>query len=159
MVYNAVVLIQDERILAAGSRSSLPIPAGAFVIDAHGGAILPGFINAHVHNGFDERNLAAWVRGGVTTVRDEGALGSLSTRDLMDWRDTANQNPQNARLVSAGWMIGVPGGYGNLFVSSPEDAQVKVLAELDAGVDLIKVSLEDGYFEITAPQFPPAFKT
>jgi imidazolonepropionase-like amidohydrolase len=42
-------------------------------------------------------------------------------------------------------MLTVPGGYGYLYVSSPEEARQKVFDELDAGADMIKVSLEDGY--------------
>ncbi|HSA99018.1 MAG TPA: amidohydrolase family protein, partial [Anaerolineales bacterium] len=36
-------------------------------------------------------------------------------------------------------------GYGDFFVTSSDDARAKVFEELDAGVDLIKISLEDGY--------------
>jgi imidazolonepropionase-like amidohydrolase len=64
---------------------------------------------------------------------------------LMKLRDELNQNPENAHLISAGYMLSVPNGYGGLFVTSPEDAQQKVFEELDAGADLIKISMEDGY--------------
>jgi len=42
-------------------------------------------------------------------------------------------------------MTTAPSGYGQLFVSSAEDARKKMTEELDAGVDLLKISLEDGY--------------
>jgi imidazolonepropionase-like amidohydrolase len=42
-------------------------------------------------------------------------------------------------------MLTVPGGYGALEVTSPEDARQKVFEELALGVDLIKISMEDGY--------------
>jgi imidazolonepropionase-like amidohydrolase len=60
-------------------------------------------------------------------------------------RDATRKNPKYARLVSAGYMMTVPDGYGDLFVVSTQDARLKVLWQLDAGVDMIKVSLEDGY--------------
>lgn len=142
---DAVLIIQGERIVAVGSREDIKIPAGARVIDVTGATILPGFINAHVHFAFREENLQAWAYGGVTTVRDEGILSSEPLEELMAFRDSAAQDPMNARLVSSGYMITVPNGYGDLFVSSPEDARRKVLEELDAGVDMIKISMEDGY--------------
>jgi imidazolonepropionase-like amidohydrolase len=142
---DAVLVIQGERIVAAGSREEIEIPREALIIDLEGTTLLPGFINAHVHFGFREENLQAWAYGGVTTVRDEGIISSEPLDDLMAFRDTAVQDPMNARLVSAGYIISVPNGYGDLFVDSPEAARQKVFGELDAGVDMIKLSMEDGY--------------
>jgi imidazolonepropionase-like amidohydrolase len=144
-VPDAVLVIRGERIEAAGPEDKVKIPDGARIIDAKGASILPGFINAHVHFGFREENLQAWAYGGVTTVRDEGILSSESLDELMAFRDSAAKDPMNARLISAGYMISVPNGYGDLSVDSPEDARNKVFEELDAGVDMIKISMEDGY--------------
>jgi imidazolonepropionase-like amidohydrolase len=144
-IANAVLVIQGERIVAVGSKEDVKIPRGTNVIDLGGATILPGFINAHVHFAFDEKNLEAWAYGGVTTVRDEAIITSGELDKLMAWRDESNQNPQRARLVSAGYMVTAPNGYGDLFVTSPDEARQKVFEELDAGVDLIKISMEDGY--------------
>lgn len=144
-VPDAVLVIQGERILAVGPKTEIDIPRGAKVIDLAGAVILPGFINAHVHFAFDEQKLEAWAQGGVTTVRDEGIVSSEGLEDLMKRRDESNRNPQRARLVSAGYMMTVPNGYGDLFVTSPDEARQKVFEELDLGVDLIKISMEDGY--------------
>ncbi len=142
---NAVLVIQGERIQAIGPRERIKIPRGAKVIDVGGATILPGFINAHVHFAFDQQKLQAWAQGGVTTVRDEGIVTSSGLDKPMAWRDESNRDPQSARLVSAGYMMTVPNGYGELFVSSPEEARQKVFEELDGGADLIKISMEDGY--------------
>ncbi len=144
-VPNALVLIDGERIVYAGTGQGVALPAGIETIDVQGGTILPGFINAHVHFAFNQSNLKAWAHGGVTTVRDEGAGPGQTPERMSAFLTEANSVPQNARLVSAGQMITVPGGYGDLFVTSPEDGRQKTLAELDAGIDLIKVALEDGY--------------
>ena len=144
-VEDAVLLIQDGRILAAGKKGGVSIPAGARVIDVGGGTILPGFINAHVHAAYNEQHLKAWVDGGVTTVRDEAIIAIAPLPELMEFRKLTSDDAHLARLVSAGRMIGVPNGYGSLFVTSPDDARQKVLDELAAGVDQIKLSLEDGY--------------
>ncbi len=142
---DAVLIIKGERIVAVGSKDEVEIPRGARVIDLKGNTILPGFINAHVHFGFNEENLQAWAYGGVTTVRDESILSDESLEELIAFRDSAALDPMNARLISAGYMMTVPDGYGELFVASPEEARRKVFEQLDAGVDMIKLSMEDGY--------------
>jgi imidazolonepropionase-like amidohydrolase len=144
-VPNASIVIRGDRIVAVGPRASVSIPASAQVLDVGGGTILPGLINAHVHFAFDEQKLEAWAQGGVTTVRDEGIISSRPITELLALRDATRKNPKYARLVSAGYMMTVPDGYGSLFVASTQDARRKVLWQLDAGVDMIKVSLEDGY--------------
>jgi len=143
-VANVVVLIADNTILAVGPSSKVNIPQGVRTIDARGGAILPGFINAHVHRGFNKDKLQAWAYGGVTTVRDETA-STEQIAQLKTLRDEIGKDPNYARLISAGTMLAVPGGYGDLFVSSPREAKKVVLSEIDKGVDAIKVALEDGY--------------
>ena len=44
-----IVLIDGDRIVAAGSRETLAAPDGAEVIDATGMTIMPGLIDVHVH--------------------------------------------------------------------------------------------------------------
>lgn len=144
-ISNGVILIQADKIIAVGNSQSVVIPANTTVIDAKSGFILPGFINTHVHGGYDLDRLNAWLKGGVTTIRDEGTRPSKSLTDWLAIRHEANGNPIYAHLISAGAMIGVPGGYGDLFVNSEVEAKQAVLEELQTGVDQIKVSLEDGY--------------
>jgi imidazolonepropionase-like amidohydrolase len=141
---NAALLIAGDRIVAAGSAAALQIPAGVTTLDVGGAAILPGFINAHVHSGFNRQNLKAWAEGGVTAVRDESA-SPAQVSGLKAFREEISADPQYARLISAGSMLGVPGGYGDRFITSTEEARQAVLEELAHGVDLVKVSLEDGY--------------
>jgi imidazolonepropionase-like amidohydrolase len=47
MVHNAVILIQDEKITAAGS--SLKIPPDAQIVDLGDATLLPGLIDCHTH--------------------------------------------------------------------------------------------------------------
>jgi imidazolonepropionase-like amidohydrolase len=116
---------------------------------------MPGFINAHVHFGFNRSNLEAWAFGGVTTVRDEGT--SLEQLDgLSAFRARVSADPRFARLVSFGAMIAVPGGYGDLYVNSVEEAREAVEHEAALGVDGIKVAIEDGYAGTTGlPKLTP----
>ncbi len=141
---NAVLLIAGDRIAAAGPAAAVKVPPGVKTVDVGGATILPGFINAHVHSAFNKDNLKAWALGGVTTVRDESASpGQIAS--LKAFREEISSNPDYARLVSAGSMLGVPGGYGQRFITSTEEARQAVVEELADGVNLIKVSLEDGY--------------
>ena len=105
---DAVVMIRGNRILAVGRRADAAIPAAARVIDVTGATILPGFINAHVHAGYNAANLKAWAQAGVTTVRD---LGVAPWDDAFVRRDALLRDPANARLVAAGPLVTVSGGY------------------------------------------------
>jgi len=145
---NAVVVIRNGRILAVGRRGEIAIPDQADTLDADGGFILPGLINAHVHNAFNQNNLRIWAQAGVTTVRDVGAYESPTVAFAL--RDLLRPDPSCARLVAAGPLVTVPGGYPEsvhfpaMTVTSPEDARSKVTNLLDQGAELIKITIEDG---------------
>ena len=148
---DAVVLIQSGRILSAGVRAQIEIPAHAKLIDVQGGTILPGFINAHVHAAYNEVMLKTWAIDGVTTVRDLGAYSPYMD-ELFIRRDALCAIPTCARLVAVGSFINVAGGYPVAFwgghvvaVSTPKDAQQAVNRLVDAGADVIKTAMESGY--------------
>jgi imidazolonepropionase-like amidohydrolase len=145
---DAVVVIRDKRIVGVGTRAAVTIPSGAQIIDVQGATILPGLINTHVHRGYSEQNLQTWAQAGVTTVRD---LGTSPAPDTFAIRDALIQDPRNARLVAAGPMLTVQGGYPmvpwgmqGLVIASEQDAIVKVNQLLDDGADVIKIALESG---------------
>lgn len=144
-VEHAVVLIQDGRILAAGPASQVAVLEGAQVIDLEGCSILPGFINAHVHDAFDAERLAAWAAAGVTTVRDMGVLSYQDTDSYFEKRANEFQKIEYARLIAPGHMLTVTGGYGTGFIASADEIEAVVNHELDNGADFIKISMEDGY--------------
>jgi imidazolonepropionase-like amidohydrolase len=148
-VADGVVVIAGDRITAVGTAADFVLPPDATRIDAQGGTILPGFINAHVHAGYSEANLEAWAQGGVTTVRDLGNGGDREA--LFAFRDSHRDQPQFARLVAVGPPVSVPGGYPmvpwggqGLTVTSADEARGKVAQLLDDGADLIKIMIESG---------------
>jgi imidazolonepropionase-like amidohydrolase len=151
-VADAVVVTSGDRIVGAGPRATVPVPAGARVVDVHGAAILPGFINAHVHDAFDAARLRTWAQAGVTTVRDMEIFttGPGVLASMMALSRTTLVGTGNARLLSTGYIITVPGGYGRTYVTSPDEARQKVQELLDLGVDVIKLSLETGYAGVTS---------
>jgi imidazolonepropionase-like amidohydrolase len=127
---NGVVVVQGEKIVAAGSGAA--IPAGARVIDLGDATLVAGFIDAHTHvtDEFDpnyyrgvydelmrfpaEQALYAerWARrtldAGFTTVRDVGALGHV---------DVGLRNAINAgvtvgpRILTSVYSLGSTGGH------------------------------------------------
>ena len=48
-VPGGIVLVDGDRIVAAGSRHTLAVPDGAEIVDATGMTIMPGLIDVHVH--------------------------------------------------------------------------------------------------------------
>jgi len=150
-IADGAVVIQGGRILVAGKRSQVMVPSNAKIIDVQGGTILPGFINAHVHDAFSISKLNKWAQGGVTTVRDLGALGPY-TPERFKIRNTLRANPQFARLFAVGSFINVKGGYPKAYwrgypveITSPEEARQAVNKLIDEGADVIKTAMESGY--------------
>ena len=139
-VPDAVVLIRDGVIQAAGGRSSV----GAFgeypAVSLHGAYLLPGFINAHVHSHYSEPGLRLWLSSGVTSVRD---LGYLDSPDNVERRDALAAGRSNARLIAATPLITHAGGYGGSYVDGPASARAAVRRYVKAGFDLVKIALED----------------
>lgn len=144
-IADAVILINGMLIEKVGVSGEFEIPDDTLILDVSGSTILPGFINTHVHHGFSEDNLKAWAAGGVTTVRDESLGDIQNIEEKLALRQGIKDNPIYARLISAGQMIAVPGGYGSLIINSPDEARQAVQAELELGFEQIKVALEDGY--------------
>jgi len=143
-IADAAVVIRGDLIVFAGRRSRVTITPEAETLNVGGATILPGFVNAHVHNAYQAVFLSAWARAGVTTVRDEAILATgVTLQELIIRRDTAWNEPGFARLVSAGWMLTGPGGYGRVPLASAAEARSKVNEELDQGADLIKAAVED----------------
>jgi imidazolonepropionase-like amidohydrolase len=138
---DAVVLIEAEKITAAGSR--LAIPAGATVIDLGGMTLLPGFIDAHTHLTGDPenagyssvalsiprqaltgaKNARLTLEAGFTAVRDVGSSGftDVALRDAIN----AGELP-GPRIVASGPPLGITGGHCDDTLHAPE---YKITAE------------------------------
>lgn len=131
---DAVLLVQNGRILEVGSRQEVSIPPEAEETDLSGFTIMPGMINAHGHAGNDTaRKLRTYAHYGVTTVVSLG--GEDETQ--IQRRDDQQANPEldSARLFVAGPIINP---------DSPEAARAAVDRLADMGVDWVKFRIEDG---------------
>jgi imidazolonepropionase-like amidohydrolase len=145
----ADVLVSDEFIEAVGKFHSADR-----IIDLSGCTLMPGFIDAHAHvtsgGPYDGENLLAWAYNGVTTVRDLGLLSETDGAVYVKW--LRNNDPERARVITAGKYIDVPGGYGcgpdpdmmvGIIAHSPEEAADAVTAQFNYGVDTIKIGIGD----------------
>lgn len=84
-VPDAVVVVNGGKILAAGPRAQVTVPAGARTIDAAGGTLVPGLWDMHAH--FEQVEWGpVYLAAGVTSVRDCGnELDFIrSVRDTID---------------------------------------------------------------------------
>jgi len=135
-VRDSAVLIDGGRIVAAGARASVNVPAGATVFDARGKTVMPGLWDMHAH--FEQVEWGPiYLAAGVTTARDVGnELEFISAvRDAL--RGGRGLGPQ---LLLAGIVDGSgPLAIGVERVDSPEDAVRWVREYKNAGFQQMKI--------------------
>lgn len=78
-VADSVLVVDRDRIVSVGDRSSVTVPPEAELVDMHGRYLLPGLIDVHVH--YFEWMGEMFVVHGVTSVKDVG--------NDVDWIATA----------------------------------------------------------------------
>jgi imidazolonepropionase-like amidohydrolase len=149
------VVVAGRRIESISRSGTVPLPAHARVVDAHGKYLIPGLWDMHVHEVFGDwlpRNEkiapVLFVANGITGVRDMG--GDLDV--LKIWRaDIAAGRMLGPRMVIAGPMLDgpTPRFPSSAPVANAADGR-RVVDELTArGVDFIKIQSlipRDGYF-------------
>ena len=157
-VHHAAILIEGNRILAAGPATDVRIPAGTPVIDTSGATMLPGLIELRAHlllvGHGDIGNWFAWLEkheaeysaetvmalsarqllsAGITSAADLGA----PLRESVSVRDRINRGeiPGPRLSVSGPWLIPnaaiFPRKYQRI-VSTPEDAARATEANISA---------------------------
>jgi len=147
---DGVVIIHDKRILAVGQASDFRLPVGVSIIDAQGGTILPGLINAHVHHSASVEQRRRFLEEGVTTVCDLGT----PLREVPLFAETESTTGRAARVFYAGPIITAPGGYPdglyhtdgfNYEVATPEEAREAVREMVAQGATVIKIALDPSW--------------
>jgi imidazolonepropionase-like amidohydrolase len=135
-IENAVVILKDGKIAAAGPAASTAVPQGAQIVDAHGKSVLPGLWEMHAH--FEQVEWGPiYLATGVTTARDVGNEREfiVAARDAI----AAGQGI-GPRLVMAGVVDGTgPFSLGVIRVDTPEQAREQVQKYKAAGFQQIKI--------------------
>jgi imidazolonepropionase-like amidohydrolase len=135
-VPDAVVVVRDGKIVAAGPRATTVIPADVRRIDIRGKSVLPGLWDMHAHYEQVEWG-PIYLAAGVTTVRDVGnELDFIaSVRDAV-----ASGQGIGPRLLLAGVIDGVgPFALGVEQADTPERGVQLVRAYHDAHFNQIKI--------------------
>lgn len=165
-IHNAVVLVEDGRILDVGREADLGIPDGAEVIDLGDDTILPGLVDPHTHITINPgtRGLLGQLEGLAEPDALQGARAAHNLRlDLksgittqrviaeVNWNDIAMR-----RAIDAGWIPGPrllcatrgitsSNGHGapSWFFDGVENIRKAVRDNLQMGADFIKILVLD----------------
>lgn len=135
-IADAVVVIEGDRITAAGPRAQVQIPRGAAVVDARGKTLLPGLWEMHSH--YVQVELGpAYLAAGVTSVRDCGTDFDF----IVPVRAAMNAGRGlGPRLLLAGYIDGEgESGLGIMRAKTPEEARAIVNRYKNAGFEQIKI--------------------
>ena len=140
-LHNATLVVRDGRVESVNTDTA---PQGAEIVDLEGGWVVPGFINVHGHvsglwaadevqgdTARVEGDLALYARYGVTTILSLGGAPA----DSFGMRGAQEDAPlDRARLLLAGSVV---------FSQDPAEAAAMTQANIDAGVDWIKLRQDD----------------
>lgn len=130
----ATVLVRDGRITAVGADAA--VPDDARVIDGAGLFVVPGLADMHVHNWREEDHLL-FLANGVTTIRN-----LWGTEQHLLWRrEIAEGRRLGPTIYTSGPILDgdPPVLPGTEALAEPEEVAAAVLAQKEAGYDLIKV--------------------
>ncbi|WP_454625280.1 amidohydrolase family protein [Bradyrhizobium cenepequi] len=186
-VKSSVVVIENGRIIAAGSEANIAIPSGALRLDASGRTILPGFIDCHVHGTYRARDMRQHllntptynVLRSIEIFRETLACGITTARDMggadAGFRTAIEEGLiDGPRLLISLGMISQTGGHGDYWV--PADMRIKKRAWLPdtvadgvedirrlvrellmRGADFIKICATGGITSVTDSWDEPQF--
>jgi len=143
-VVDSTVIVDRGRIIAAGPRASVAVPAGATVFDARGKTLMPGLWDMHAH--FEQVEWGPiYLAAGVTTVRDVANELEFITAVKHAIEDGRGLGP---RILLAGIVDGDgPLALGVERVNSPQDAVRWVREYKNAGFQQMKI-----YSSVKLPQ-------
>ncbi|QSX30449.1 amidohydrolase family protein [Shewanella cyperi] len=176
LIEQPALLVDGDRIVQVGTRSSLAMPQGAGHLDLAGKTLLPGLMDMHVHLSSDAednflealnysvprqtvkavKNAERTLMAGFTTVRDLGDAGYsvIAVRDGINAGEIAGP-----RIWSAANALSITGGHCDDNFSAPEMHSVsggvadgpwavrtKVRENIKYGANTIKICATGGVF-------------
>src|SRR5258706_7576091 len=126
------VVIRAGRISAVGPAASVPIPAGARVLDLNGSTVNPGIFGMHDHLFYTAAGGRAvqmgytgprlYLGSGVTTIRTTGSRSPYAEINLKDAIDHGF-SPGPRIHLTAPYITGENGGGSMAILNSPEAAR------------------------------------
>ena len=126
-VDDSVVIVEGDRIRAAGPRARVQVPRGATVIEAKDKFLLPGLVDVHCHINQPAEDMKrywlAQLRWGVTTMRSAGNDKPETVPLFRQTRDGVFPAP---RAYTAGQGFNVNGPYPGAPVFSPRPPMRRV---------------------------------
>ena len=136
------VIIRGNRIAEIGTDGTVPIPAGARVIDAGGKSLMPGLWEMHGHYGGQSDAGRYKLATGITSQRDLVSL-SVDPFDIVARsRRIKSGREVGPRVINSGGFIDGNGPYGGpstVMVDSLKQALRWVNAYADSGFVNIKL--------------------
>ena len=87
IVWDGVLIIENDRIIDFGSKRDVEIPTGAAQIDAKGAYVGPGFVDIHVHSGAGHSTCSDAAAASEYFLR-HGETSILATTDYSMTLDT-----------------------------------------------------------------------
>ena len=145
-VTNAVLIVRDRKIVAAGPAATVTVPKDAQRVDLTGRFLMPGIVNAHGHvgatvglenraDGYTRENLlrqlGLYARYGVTTVV---SLGDDREAGFQLRAENDRPDLNRSRLYVAGPVISA---------KTPDEARNAVDAVAKLRPDWIKIRVDD----------------
>jgi len=139
IVPDQTVLVEKERITRIGPSDQVATAPDSQVVDGRGLFLMPGLVDAHVHDFDPEVFGRVLLANGVTLVRDMG----LPTEQALKLRQDANSGvlPWPEMVVTGAILDGQPPQIPeiSLGLRTPAEARAAVQSQAAAGVDQIKV--------------------
>jgi imidazolonepropionase-like amidohydrolase len=135
-ISDAVVVVRDGRIAAAGSRASVAIPGDAKRIDVQGKTLVPGLWDMHTHLHQLEW-IPIYLAAGVTSVRD---MGNELPFVVPLRRAVETGKAPGPHILLAGLIDGDgPNAFGALSASTPDEGRAIVRRYHEQGFEQMKL--------------------